>query len=987
MDRESHAWWRTAAACLAALAVLIAIGVLAWQIALANAPRYRASLEQIVRARTGLDVRFNEIGLAWGWYGPEAILREVELIEPGHVAPLLRAGELIAALDAWGSLQSGELKAGRITLVAADIDLSPRLGGARIAASKLAARGSAVHPGAELLTLWPRGRIDVEGGTLRLPDPADAMQAIDIRIGRATLRRTDRRFNAYVQAVLPERLGRSARAWLELSADPVHPENASGSLRVQVQALQLAGWGAMAMPVLPGWSHLPTAGSASLDVVLAMRAGQFAEAHGDLQADGVTMGATGRGTHAEPLWLGAVQAGWHLARAGDGWRFSAERLGVGPDARLQARTTLRLETDAAGTPLAGQLSDAPAAMLQLIAQALLPQLDWRSVPDLAGLPRLDARLSGAPGEWQAQLSQSPSPSGGAPDPALAAQLRLRWSGRPAGGAPHLSARVAGRIEPVLSWLAVPALRGIDAKGSASFEFDARLPARAGETLTQVRLLASVADGEVRLAPSVPPLKSVRGQLRFENGRLRRARLTSEWLGGPAMLRVSSRGAAAAPVVTVQARGVLEAQALVAAINTDLAAAPVSGRTPWRGELEFQMAGAQRAARWRAHAQTQFQGVLSSLPAPFGKGAAAAAPLRIDLAGSEQTASLRVAFGTQVRGAFELRARADGGWQASRGALHLGGGAAVLESDAGISITGHLARAEAPDWLFAWRELAASADGVPLHASLAIDSLDVGGASYPGAHLSARSDAQGAQLQFDGGEFKALAHWAHGDAPMQVELHGAGATGRATLACARPMDSCRAGFELTSEDSAATLAALGVRADVSAARGELRGELVWPARVVASPREWLAGVSGTLHLTVADGALEPHAADHRQPLSLLPLTALLAERDPLRFTQLSADYTLKSGSAYTANLHLDGDVEVLMSGRIGLIARDYDCSARVLRGHERLPPALRKFAGEPRVGAALLALRDYFAEPDAANTQLQLSGSWDAPVLSAAAETH
>ena len=44
---------------------------------LARVPQHRAALERQVRAQTGLDVRFNELGVRLGWYGPEAVFRRV----------------------------------------------------------------------------------------------------------------------------------------------------------------------------------------------------------------------------------------------------------------------------------------------------------------------------------------------------------------------------------------------------------------------------------------------------------------------------------------------------------------------------------------------------------------------------------------------------------------------------------------------------------------------------------------------------------------------------------------------------------------------------------------------------------------------------------------------------------------------------------------------------------------------------------------------
>src|ERR1700739_66033 len=82
---------RVAALALAAALAFFGIVLLAYELAVARVPQHRAALERLVRAQTGLDVRFTELGLRWGWYGPEAVFRHVELDEPGSAEALLRA--------------------------------------------------------------------------------------------------------------------------------------------------------------------------------------------------------------------------------------------------------------------------------------------------------------------------------------------------------------------------------------------------------------------------------------------------------------------------------------------------------------------------------------------------------------------------------------------------------------------------------------------------------------------------------------------------------------------------------------------------------------------------------------------------------------------------------------------------------------------------------------------------------------------------------
>src|SRR5262249_12961382 len=119
-----RSWSRLALLGVAVLGAVIALILFAYELALARIPQHPAALERIVRAQTGLDIRFTELGLRWGWYGPEAVFRQVELDEPDTAEALLRAPELVVGFDAWRTLRSGHPEAGRIELVAPEIDLS-----------------------------------------------------------------------------------------------------------------------------------------------------------------------------------------------------------------------------------------------------------------------------------------------------------------------------------------------------------------------------------------------------------------------------------------------------------------------------------------------------------------------------------------------------------------------------------------------------------------------------------------------------------------------------------------------------------------------------------------------------------------------------------------------------------------------------------------------------------------------------------------------
>ncbi|HWM66379.1 MAG TPA: AsmA-like C-terminal region-containing protein, partial [Steroidobacteraceae bacterium] len=137
--------------------------------------------------------------------------------------------------------------------------------------------------------------------------------------------------------------------------------------------------------------------------------------------------------------------------------------------------------------------------------------------------------------------------------------------------------------------------------------------------------------------------------------------------------------------------------------------------------------------------------------------------------------------------------------------------------------------------------------------------------------------------------------------------------------------------------------------------------------------------------------------NRRPFALLAVPALVSgldapgaagasltkEQQPLHFAHLEADFELHDGQATTSNLHFDGDAEILMRGRIGIVSRDYDQQVWLLRGEERLPAAVRRFGATPRVAAAWLSLRDLFGgggAQDRSRAVLRLQGTWDDPMV-------
>jgi uncharacterized protein YhdP len=358
---------------LAAALALTLLLILARELIAARVPEHRAALEQLLREQTGLELTFGRLAVRWGWYGPEARLRNVTLGEPGE-PPLLSAAELTVALDAWRSVRSGHPEAGRITLTGADIDLSARRTPVA-GVPALPADLSAAAP--RLLSRWRGGRIDVEGGSLRLRSAAHTAP-VSLDITHAQLRRLGARWSAQAQLRLPENPREAVLLSLELTGDPAQRATLAGALTLSSGWLNFARWRALGLlpQLLP---YLPSAGSGRVEFTATLAAGTPVRIAGDFAAQSPEWQARTAG--AEPLRLAALRANWQLTRAAGGWRLAVGALQCGAGGEAASALVFL----AAGRAH-GSVQALPLPAVQAFAHWVLPQLPLGALA-LAGVAR------------------------------------------------------------------------------------------------------------------------------------------------------------------------------------------------------------------------------------------------------------------------------------------------------------------------------------------------------------------------------------------------------------------------------------------------------------------------------------------------------------------------------------------------------------------------------------------------------------------------
>jgi uncharacterized protein YhdP len=656
-------------------------------------------------------------------------------------------------------------------------------------------------------------------------------------------------------------------------------------------------------------------------------------------------------------------------------------------------------------------------------------IDWRAARVRVRVHHATAvgfRLAAARGEWDAH------------DAGL-----TRLSGRLTGHAEEALAWL--RDHPELLPQAA-GIGSVGLSGETLLDFDLRRVASPGATRAagySTRFTALLEGARLRPVAGLPEIEALHGTLAFADGHLQRSTVTGQWLGGPISLSVGERRERGAGALVISGRGLLSVpQAVTAATGVSGAQSPLQGNAEWSADFKLLAAPGGQHSSWRARGDSNLAGVTSRLPEPFAKTGSSMLPAHVELIGTDDTAELRLALGERLRGLVAVKRRGDL-WQIERGAVNFAASAPALPAAPIVRVEGTVSRLDLPGYTALWRELAHNPAWPALRVELTASELLAANRSFADVHLSADAAANVDRLRLESADLDGQVRWpavvdaAHpviarlerldltglagtragagliaalgpvtqlaiGDLAWQgrslgafaatfatradglevsdVRLGGAGDESRGALSCGA--DLCRASFSLDSRDAAATLTRLGFRADLTASRAVANGEFAWPVQGAAE----LAAVRGRLHIELDEGVARgaAGAAPEGSPLGLFAVPGLIAGMGlpQLRFARLTADFAVADGQAVTSDLHLDGDAEILMRGRIGLLAHDYDAQGWVLKGEERLPAAVRGLSPGPRVAALWMSLRELFAGANRERAPLRLHGTWDDPMVTA-----
>lgn len=173
-------------------------------------------------------------------------------------------------------------------------------------------------------------------------------------------------------------------------------------------------------------------------------------------------------------------------------------------------------------------------------------------------------------------------------------------------------------------------------------------------------------------------------------------------------------------------------------------------------------------------------------------------------------------------------------------------------------------------------------------------------------------------------------------------------------------------------------------------GELTGNVTlnWPGGPAAFSLEHL---EGDLSLKARDGRLVHVDEGAGKLLNLFSLDSLQRRltldfsdltKEGFSFNEMSGHFAVMDGDAYTSDFTIKGSSAIIeITGRTGLIARDYDQMVTVTPQVSSSLPIAGAIAGGPAVGAAVFLAEKLVGKEFNRMTKVQyhVSGGWDNPV--------
>lgn len=220
--------------------------LVAFRIALARAPNYRAQVEAWVSEKTHLAIEFSKLDARWRFYGPELVFDDAVVRSQDRRRVFVRARSVSLGFDVWTAIGTGRLAAGRITLEAPELQIVRNVDG------RIEVVGQHELPERDPKVVFAPD--DLPTGHLNVVDAQVSVR--DLKTGRGPwiipgvsfdLQRSGSAMHIKGQADLPESLGKSLKFKADTEGKLAEAQSLDWQFNVDAREFDLAGW-AQVMP-------------------------------------------------------------------------------------------------------------------------------------------------------------------------------------------------------------------------------------------------------------------------------------------------------------------------------------------------------------------------------------------------------------------------------------------------------------------------------------------------------------------------------------------------------------------------------------------------------------------------------------------------------------------------------------------------------------------------------------------------------------------
>jgi len=515
------------------------------------------------------------------------------------------------------------------------------------------------------------------------------------------------------------------------------------------------------------------------------------------------------------------------------------------------------------------------------------------------------------------------------------------------------------------------------------------------------------DSSLSLLDGKLDITDVNGPLHFTDKGQSASGIKGRVLGGPAQFDIYTPNVPGNHQTLISARGHIDTNTLGKRQSDLPLLKDIRGQADWQAQLTLNHGKDQRKPPATLRVTSELVNTAINLPAPLNKprGDRCMAVFDAKFLADHRT-DLRLDLGHLASVALGL-GRDKGGVHLLKAQARFAGGEASLPPDNSIRLAGSIERLSVARWrkvLAPWLGGGGDrlAQGMHLPVIFDMDRLHLlkgGGADRAKAQPDPRHfpvvRGQIRDLQYDQLKLGRLsfdtARTRDGLAMRSMRLVRPKTTisgrGRWYIRDGRQHTSVDA--RLKSQDFGGFVHDMGLAAVISGGTTDSKLDLTWPG----SPLRFsFAHLDGKMDVSVKDGTMEDIDPGAGRIFGLLSLQALPRRltldfgdvfKKGFSFDSITGTFRIASGSARTNNLILKSpSARILVQGRTGLAARDYDQLVTVVPEVGNTLPVAGGLAWGAQAGAIILLFQKLFkSEIDkAAQYQYKITGSWENPLI-------